>query len=87
MQLPLADLVSRRRGRTLRAEAVRTQREKAEQETEVSPVEESFPVRETGAPEGGAADDPPTPADDADGWVVRFEQQFNIFLTVSYTHR
>jgi hypothetical protein len=71
----------------LRAEAVRTQREKAEQDTEVSAAEESFPVRDTGAPESAAADDPPTPADDEDGWVVRFEQQFNIFLTVSYKHR
>jgi hypothetical protein len=70
----------------LRAEAVRTQREKAEQETEVSAVEESFPVRETPAPESAAADDPLPPADD-DGWIIRFEQQFNIFLTASYKHR
>jgi hypothetical protein len=70
----------------LRAEAVRTQREKAEQETEVSAAEESFPVRDTAAPESAAADDPLPPADE-DGWVIRFEQQFNIFLTVSDTDR
>jgi hypothetical protein len=39
------------------------------------------------APESAAAADPPAPADDKDGWVIRFEQQFNIFLTVSYKHR
>ena len=52
-------------------------------------VEESFPVREAaGPPEGAAAaaaDDPLlAPADEVvDGWDVRFEQQFNIFLSVS----
>uniref|UniRef100_A0ACD5Z175 Uncharacterized protein n=1 Tax=Avena sativa TaxID=4498 RepID=A0ACD5Z175_AVESA len=72
------------RGRTFRAEAIKTQREKAEQEAEVSAVEESFPVREeAGPPEAAAADDPPSPTDDDDDWVVRFEQQFNIFLTDS----
>ncbi|KAM0832293.1 hypothetical protein ACQ4PT_064982 [Festuca glaucescens] len=72
------------RGRTFRAEAISTQREKAEQETEVAAVEGSFPVREAaGPPEGAAAaDDPPAPTE-GDGWAVRLEQSFNIFLTDS----
>ncbi|KAM0855059.1 hypothetical protein ACQ4PT_050012 [Festuca glaucescens] len=76
--------VLRTRGRPFRAEAIRTQREKAEQETEVSAVEESFPAREEASPppEGAAADDPPAPTDD-DDWAVRLEQSFNIFLTDS----
>jgi hypothetical protein len=54
-----------------RAEA--TQRETARQET----VEESFPVREAAGPPE------PLPLTDDDDWVVRLEQSFNIFLTVS----
>ncbi|KAK1686342.1 hypothetical protein QYE76_047190 [Lolium multiflorum] len=78
-------LIATGRARTFRAEAIRTQREKAGQETEVSAVEESFPVREEASPppEGSAAaDDPLSPTDD-DGWAVRLEQSFNIFLTDS----
>jgi hypothetical protein len=78
--------VSRRRARPFRAEAIRTQQEKAGQETEVSAVEESFPVREEASPppQGAAtADDPLSPTNDDDSWAVRFEQSFNIFLTVS----
>jgi hypothetical protein len=61
------------RGR-FRAEA--TQREKVRQGETV--VEESFPVRE-------AAEGPPEAValTDDDDWVVRLEQSFNIFLTVS----
>ncbi|CAM0902349.1 unnamed protein product [Alopecurus aequalis] len=76
--------------RSFRAEAIRTQREKAaEQETEVAAVEDSFPVRETAgapperAPAAADDDDPLAPAGEEAGWVVRFEQQFNIFLTDS----
>ncbi|CAM0902346.1 unnamed protein product [Alopecurus aequalis] len=60
---PVVVLVSGR-GTTYRAEAIRTQRDRAaEQETEMAAVEDSFPVRETtGAPTEGAAaaddDDP-----------------------------
>ncbi|KAM0868974.1 hypothetical protein ACQ4PT_040970 [Festuca glaucescens] len=80
---PAPVILAAGRWRTFRSEAIRTQREKAEQETEVSAVEESFPVREDARPpEGAAADDPLSPAED-DGWAVRLEQSFNIFLTDS----
>lgn len=83
---PAVLLLTRKNGRRFPLGATaRTQREKAELETDVAAVEESFPVRETGAPEGAADNDDDgalPPAEDV-GWVVRLEQSFNIFLTDS----
>nr|CAB3486101.1 unnamed protein product [Digitaria exilis] len=73
---PRLGTVATWRRRRLRAEAIKTEREK--QQTEV-PVEDSFPVREAAAPPDGADDPTVVPSDE--GWAVKLEQSVNIFLT------
>ncbi|KAF8769207.1 hypothetical protein HU200_006710 [Digitaria exilis] len=75
---PRLGTVATWRRRRLRAEAIKTEREK--QQTEV-PVEDSFPVRKAAAPPDGADDPTVVPSDE--GWAVKLEQSVNIFLTDS----
>jgi hypothetical protein len=60
-------------------EAIKTKREK-QQQTEVVPVEDSFPEREPAPLDW--VDDPMVVPSNEEDWVVKLEQSVNIFLTV-----
>jgi hypothetical protein len=65
--------------RRFRVEAIKTEREK-QQQTEVVPVEDSFPGKEPASLDG--VDDPMVVPSNEEDWVVKLEQSVNIFLTV-----